>query len=104
VRLRSDQQNPPAVATGLPEVRFAPKAPQQKAPLFDHLVGAAQQRERNGDAERLGGLEVITKSNLIGCSTGMSAGFGLPTLRSPGPLSSMLQLQRCGRASPCNIS
>jgi hypothetical protein len=26
--------------------------------LFDHLVGAAEQRERDSDAERLGGLEV----------------------------------------------
>ena len=25
---------------------------------FDHLVGAAEQRERDGEAERLGGLEV----------------------------------------------
>jgi hypothetical protein len=25
---------------------------------FDHLVGAAEQRERNGEAERLGSLEV----------------------------------------------
>jgi hypothetical protein len=28
------------------------------ARLFDHLVGAAEQRERDGEAERLGGLEV----------------------------------------------
>ena len=28
------------------------------AHLFDHLVGAAEQSERKGDAERLGGLEV----------------------------------------------
>src|SRR6266446_1823994 len=28
------------------------------AALFDHLVGAAQQRLRNGEAESLGGLEV----------------------------------------------
>ena len=26
--------------------------------LLDHLVGAAEQRERHGEAERLGGLEV----------------------------------------------
>src|SRR6266568_7386538 len=26
--------------------------------LFDHLVGAADQRQRHGDTERLGGLEI----------------------------------------------
>ena len=42
-------------------VRFVPiatNAPQQIASLFDHLVGAADQRVRDGDAERLGGLQV----------------------------------------------
>jgi hypothetical protein len=33
-------------------------APQQKGSLFDHLVGASKQRQRNCDTERLGGLEV----------------------------------------------
>src|SRR5262249_18406072 len=33
-------------------------APQQNASLFNHLVGAAGERQRHGDAERLGGLEV----------------------------------------------
>ena len=31
---------------------------QQTTSLFDHLVGAAAQRQRHGDAERSGGLEV----------------------------------------------
>src|SRR2546430_2069788 len=33
-------------------------APQQTASLFDHIVGATDQRQRDGDAERLGGFEV----------------------------------------------
>ncbi len=33
-------------------------APQQKASLFNHLVGAAEQRWRNVEAVRLGGLEM----------------------------------------------
>lgn len=28
------------------------------AGLFDHLIGAAEQRQRHVDAERLGGLEI----------------------------------------------
>jgi hypothetical protein len=30
----------------------------QIEPLFDHLIGAADKRQRHGDAERLGRLEV----------------------------------------------
>jgi hypothetical protein len=33
-------------------------APQQTAPLFDHLVGAGEQRWRHGEAERPGGLGI----------------------------------------------
>jgi hypothetical protein len=31
---------------------------------FDHLVGPAEQREREGEAERLGGLEVDNQLDL----------------------------------------
>src|ERR1700756_5016067 len=41
--------------------RFVPEATKctaAKRSLFDHLVGAAKQIDREGDAERLGGLEI----------------------------------------------
>jgi hypothetical protein len=40
------------------EVPLATNAPQQTAPLFDHLVGERQKRRRYFEAERLGSLEV----------------------------------------------
>jgi hypothetical protein len=42
-------------------VRYVPTAdscPQQERSLFDYLVSAAEQRQRNVDTERLGGFEV----------------------------------------------
>jgi hypothetical protein len=42
---------------------------------FDHLVGAGEQRLRDGHAERFGGFRFTTRSNLVGCSTGMLDGF-----------------------------
>jgi hypothetical protein len=41
-------------------------APQQTASLFDHLVGATEQREWHGDAERLGDFQVDVKLD-FGC-------------------------------------
>ena len=40
------------------EVPIETGAPQRTASLFDHLVGACEQRLRHGEAERPGGLEV----------------------------------------------
>ena len=31
----------------------------KKAPLFDHLVGAGEQRRRHGEAERLRGSQIL---------------------------------------------
>jgi hypothetical protein len=42
---------------------------------FDHLVGAGEQRRWNIDPERLGSPEVDDKLELVGCTTGRSAGF-----------------------------
>ena len=36
-------------------------APEQTAPLFDHLVGAQQERLRDRQAERLGGRKIDDK-------------------------------------------
>jgi len=41
-------------------------AVQQKSPLFDHLVGAAEQRERDGKAERLGGFHIDNQLDFRG--------------------------------------
>ena len=42
-----------------------------------YSITSSARREggRNLEAERLGGLEVDISSNLVGCSTGRSAGF-----------------------------
>src|SRR5271166_659736 len=37
---------------------------QQTASLFDHFVGTGKQRQRHGEAERLGGLEIDGKLEL----------------------------------------
>src|SRR3954453_4302921 len=41
-------------------------APQQNRPLLDHLVGAAEQRQRHVEAERLGGPEIEDQLDLRG--------------------------------------
>ena len=41
-------------------------APQQNVSLFDHLVGAAKERGRDFEAERLGGLEVDDELDFSG--------------------------------------
>jgi hypothetical protein len=58
---------PPAdLSTSLSRVS---KVPIRARRLFDHLVGAFEQRWRDGQAKRLGGLELITSSYLVGACT-----------------------------------
>ena len=57
-RLRTALGSKAAICSAKGHVRLVPIgdiAPQQMVALFDHLVGA---RHRQGDAQRLGGLEV----------------------------------------------
>jgi hypothetical protein len=49
-------------------------APQQLPALFDHLVGAQQERFRHREASALAALRLMTSSNLVGVSTGSSHG------------------------------
>ena len=45
-------------------------------PLFDHPVGAQQDRRRNGEAEGVGGLQVDDKLELRGLLDGEVGGLG----------------------------
>ena len=51
------------------------QAPQQPTSPTDHLVGASERVGRISDRAALAAVRLIMRSNLVGCSTGMSAGF-----------------------------
>src|SRR6267154_6260678 len=53
-------------------------APQQLPALFDHLVGAQQERFLYREASALAALRLMTSSNLVGVSTGSSLGARTP--------------------------
>jgi hypothetical protein len=50
--------------------------------LLDDLVRLQQQGSRDGEAERLRGLELMPISNFVGCSTGRSVGLAPRRSRS----------------------
>ena len=50
--------------------------------LFDHLVGAGQQRGATSRPSNLAVCRLMTNSNLVACTTGRSAGFSPLRMRS----------------------
>jgi hypothetical protein len=50
--------------------------PSPQGPLFDHFIGAGKDRLRDGQAERLSGLEVDDQLELRGPLDRQVAGFG----------------------------
>src|SRR5437764_11667310 len=52
-------------ASNEPCIRFARRGP-QRSDLLDHFVGTAEQRQREREAERLGGLEIDEQLDLRG--------------------------------------
>ena len=64
----------------LGDVRYVPIA--DIAYLFDHLVGAGEQRRRHVRPRAFAVLRSMTRSNLVGACTGRSAGFSPLRMRS----------------------
>src|SRR5215470_16161852 len=60
-----------------------PSAPQQKATLFDHLVGARSQHRRHVEAERLRSLEVDNELVLCGRLNRQVGGLLAPEVTAP---------------------
>ena len=58
-----------------PERRFDTLNYRTAKGSFDHLVDGGEKGMRNGETETLAVFRLITSSNLVGCSTGKSAGF-----------------------------
>ena len=59
------------------------RSQQMQASLFDHLVGAGEQRRRHGRGRAsLAVLRLMTSSNLVDCTTGRSAGLAPLRMRA----------------------
>jgi hypothetical protein len=56
--------------------------PRRGIRLFDHLVGAADQCNRKGEANRLGGLKLMISSTLVDSIIGRSVGSPAVRIRS----------------------
>jgi hypothetical protein len=61
----------------------AHQAPRRASALLNYFIRPQQQRLRDREPEGLGRLEVITSSNLVGCSIARSP--GLAPLECHGP-------------------
>ena len=68
------------ICSALGDVCFVPIA--DMINLIDHLVGAVEQRPRNSDPERFGGLEIDRQLELDRAWTGSSLGFAPLRMRS----------------------
>jgi hypothetical protein len=62
---------------------MAPSGPRREHPLLDHLVGGGQQRFRDGDAERFGGLEVDDEFEFVWFHSRQVGGFLSPFRTRP---------------------
>ena len=58
----------------------------KKPLLFDHLVGAGEQRRRNREAERFGGLEIDQKLDVSRKFHRQVARFGAFSVRKCAPV------------------
>jgi hypothetical protein len=79
------------------------RAAQQRASLFDHLVGASEQGERHGDAERLRPLQVdnqLDLGRLLHRQVGTFSPFKMRPVSTPRPTVAAISARR--RA--CSVS
>jgi hypothetical protein len=69
----------------------------KKPLLFDHLVGAGEQRRRNREAERFGGLEIDQKLDVSRKFHRQVARFGAFSVEKCAPVGAGIHLSTCPR-------